>query len=344
LRKRPLIHVTDLFRPYNDPDDHWDLATVYALACRGAHDLKGVLIDYPPKRAGDWNPDITAVAQLNHITGLSVPVSVGSPHPMRSRGDTQPYASRGDHAGVRMVLDILRQSNEPVVISVVGCCRDIAVASKQAPALFAEKCAAVYLNAGTGSPNEDLARKLEYNVSLGRAAYAALFDLPCPLYWMPCFEEMRPRTGRVVRAYGTHYRFRQSDILPDLSPRVRNYFASMFTKKSDHAWLSSLYRPPDQAVLSEHGGHMRSMWCTGGFLHAAGSTVTTDGTIVPLDRAGTTAAFTFDPVAVRCTDEGVTTWSHERSARTRFIFHVRDTARYEAAMTKALRAVLMRLP
>ncbi len=28
----PLIHETDLFRPHIDPDDHFDLACVYALA------------------------------------------------------------------------------------------------------------------------------------------------------------------------------------------------------------------------------------------------------------------------------------------------------------------------
>jgi hypothetical protein len=25
----PVIHITDVHRPYNDPDDHWDLACVY---------------------------------------------------------------------------------------------------------------------------------------------------------------------------------------------------------------------------------------------------------------------------------------------------------------------------
>lgn len=30
----PLIHQTDLFRPHFDPDDHWDLACVFALAAR----------------------------------------------------------------------------------------------------------------------------------------------------------------------------------------------------------------------------------------------------------------------------------------------------------------------
>ena len=33
--KVAMLHATDLFRPYNDPDDHWDLACLYALAHRG---------------------------------------------------------------------------------------------------------------------------------------------------------------------------------------------------------------------------------------------------------------------------------------------------------------------
>jgi hypothetical protein len=49
----PLIHVTDLFHPHGDPDDHFDLASVYALALQGRFDLRGIVIDYPPGfRAG----------------------------------------------------------------------------------------------------------------------------------------------------------------------------------------------------------------------------------------------------------------------------------------------------
>jgi hypothetical protein len=68
-RKTPMLHVTDLFRPHMDPDDHWDLACVYALAYRGDIDLKGVLIDHPPENADGRNPDIAAVAQMNLIVG-----------------------------------------------------------------------------------------------------------------------------------------------------------------------------------------------------------------------------------------------------------------------------------
>lgn len=40
----PVFHETDLFRPHEDPDDHWDLACQFALAKRGLIDLQGVLI------------------------------------------------------------------------------------------------------------------------------------------------------------------------------------------------------------------------------------------------------------------------------------------------------------
>ena len=55
-KKTPVLHVTDLYRPHMDPDDHWDLACVYALACQGYIELKGVLIDHPPENAGQRNP------------------------------------------------------------------------------------------------------------------------------------------------------------------------------------------------------------------------------------------------------------------------------------------------
>ena len=80
------IHQTDIFHPHGDPDDHWDLATVYALAARGALDLQGLLFDYPPAhRTGD--PATLAMAQLGHITGITgVPLTVGSRLLRRLRG------------------------------------------------------------------------------------------------------------------------------------------------------------------------------------------------------------------------------------------------------------------
>jgi hypothetical protein len=338
----PVIHATDLFRPHCDPDDHWDLACVFALAYARAIDLKGILIDFAPQPRDSHNPDVMAVAQMNYVTGLHVPVSIGAPHPMRSRGDSQPEADASDHAGINMVLEILRSSPEPVIIHITGSCRDIAIAGRKTPQLFADKCAGIYLNAGTGSPDASKAAQLEYNVGLAPLSYAAIFDLPCPIYWMPCFEEMK--SGPVVMEYGTHYLFRQSEILPDLSQRMQNFFAYVLGKKQDHQWLTYLTGPREEKLLETVGTQDRHMWCTGGFLHSAGKTVVADGSIVERDDAGDAGVFAFDPVRVSCSDEGVTKWDHDEAARGCYNFHVRKTADYQEAMTKAMKSLLRRLP
>jgi hypothetical protein len=337
-----VIHATDLFRPHCDPDDHWDLACEFALAYAGQIDLKGILIDFAPQPRNDHDPDVMAVAQMNYVTGLHVPVSVGAPHPMRSRADSQPEADARDHAGVNMVLEILRRSSQPVIIHITGSCRDIAIAGNKAPQLFADKCAGIYLNAGTGSPDVSKAAQLEYNVGLAPLSYAALFDLPCPIYWMPCFEEMK--SSRVVMEYGTHYLFRQSAILPHLSGRMQNFFACVLGKKQDHRWLTYLTGPREEKLLETVGAQERHMWCTGGFLHAAGKTVLADGSIVERNRAGDSAIFSFDPIRLSCSDGGVTRWDHDETARGRYIFHVRNVAGYQEAMTKAMKSLLCRLP
>jgi hypothetical protein len=73
----PLIHQTDLFHPHGDPDDHFDLATVFALAAQQRLDLRGIVIDYPPpRRRGD--PALGAVAQFSRLTGVVAPVAVGT--------------------------------------------------------------------------------------------------------------------------------------------------------------------------------------------------------------------------------------------------------------------------
>jgi hypothetical protein len=260
-----------------------------------------------------------------------------------------------EHGGIRQVLRILRESPQPVVINVIGSCRDIAIAGKMAPDLFAQKCARIYLNAGAGSRDKEKAKKLEYNVGLEPAAYAAIFDLPCPVYWMPCFEEVHPEQKEkmwTVREFGTFYRFRHDDVLPHLSTKAQNFFTFMYRERRGRElkteigihWLQNLLGPPDSAELTRLQTTYRNMWCTAGFLHAAGLTVTKDGRIVPLAEGVDDAVFTFDPIRVTCDDRGVTEWSPANAPSHRYIFHVRDTDRYQAAMTHALRELLARLP
>ena len=269
------LHVTDLFRPHNDPDDHWDLATQYALAMQGKVDLRGVMIDHP--NAG-WAkaPDICVVAQLNHITGKAVPVVVGSPR-VPAAEEMRTGAAAADLAGVRAFLELMRQSPRPVVVHVVGSCRDVALAARLEPELVARRCAGIYLNAG--------------------------------------------------------------------SERVQNYFMAMYAggKTADGLWLQQLAAPKDAEALAAQGSRDRNMWCTAGFLHAAGLTVTKSGEIVPL-KSASDVVFAFEPVRVKCSAAGVTEWTKDPQSKKRFILRVTDVERYQSAMTSALKSLLTKLP
>lgn len=326
------IHETDLFRPHQDPDDHWDLACQFSLAHMGLHRLQGVMIDHPPGFVkGD--PDIQAVQQLNVLTGLHTPVGIGAPD------DAKTAAS----SGAAMLLEALEHTPEPVTIHIVGSSRDVAQALQANRPLFAAKCRAVYLNAGSGNQNG----RLEYNVELDPASYAAIFSAPCPVYWMPCFDTV-PDWGvedmRVGR-YGTFYRFLQKDILEKLSPRMQNYFLSMLTQKTDSRWLAALNGPVDQDALAEYGGRLRNMWCTGGLLHAVGLCVSLQGNIAPSGENPADEVFGFTPIHVQCDVDGYTEWAACPAGETdRYLFTVMDTSAYPQAMTHAMRSLLEQLP
>jgi hypothetical protein len=334
-----LIHATDLFRPHNDPDDHFDLATVFAFAAQGRFELLAVMIDHPPQGLAA-DPDVLAVAQLARITGLAVPVLTGSPRRL-DPGEAARPEHRQDIAGVRALLEILRRAPRPVAISIVGSARDVALAGRLEPKLFAARCAGIYLNSGSGTPDKAKAARLEYNVGLDPVSYAAIFDLPCPVYWCPCFE-VAPGPGVPMASgeFGTYYRFLQKDLFDRLSPRLQNYFAFMLKQgESDResqtevealrpSWLRTLEAPPDRALLERQGSRLRNMWSTGGFFHAAGLAL---------------PALTFDPVRVKCGADGVTEWSPDPRSKDRFLFHVRDREHYAAAQTAALTDLLSTL-
>lgn len=342
----PTILQTDLYHFHADPDDHWDLATEFALAYISLIDLKGVLIDYPPDKIAYFpfseDPAIQAVNQMNYITGLAVPMGVGASEDQISGLSLK---EGSNISGINMVLKILRESDEPVAIHIVGSCRDIAIAGNMEPELFRNKCKGIYLNAGSGI-NRGM---LDHNVNLNPLAYSAMFRLPCPVYWLPCFNDMN--AFFTIGVNGTFYKFMQGDVIPYLSDKVQKFFAYALGRIEDHRWLKYLISEKDQELIDKICGQPRNMWCTAGFLHGAGKTVTTEGEIISLDTAESNTVFSFEPITVHCGEDGITSWQYadnEDKSREneppRYIFKVNDTNKYEEAMTKALKTLLMNLP
>ncbi|WP_028002481.1 hypothetical protein [Sinorhizobium arboris] len=334
-----LLHQTDLFRPYADPDDHWDLACVYALAASGQLELGGILVDFPPDSRPGRSPDVTGIAQLSYLTGLPTHMAVGSSVPYTHDPASLAALPRRDRAGAEFILDYLRDSAGPAYISIVGSCRDLAVAAKLEPDLFRNKCAGIYLNAGAGHPDVAKQGQLEYNVMLNAAAYAATFDIPCPIFWMPCFETDDGDFNPKVERFGTFYRFNQSDVLPKLSPVLQSYFTYSLEARTDARYLQPLLAPQSD-TSSWYTVHAdRFMWCTAGFFHMVSQAVDKAGKIIAGSDADD-AIFGFRPVDIKCNPNGVTTWSSAGADSNRFLFEVKDLENYPSAMTAAMATLL----
>ena len=78
----PILYSTDLFHPHDDPDDHYDLATLFALE---EFDLKGIILDLgatQKERIGE-----PPIRQMEAITRREVAYAIGLSQPLRSADD-----------------------------------------------------------------------------------------------------------------------------------------------------------------------------------------------------------------------------------------------------------------
>ncbi len=342
----PVLYLGDIYQPYCDPDDYWDLATAYALAKLGRIELLGIVLDYPLEPDsygfvmwGAGDPSVTAVAQLNYVTGLAVPVAVGSSVPYQSIATGDVQMAGPDAGGVNLIIEKLRSSPEPVAVVVVGSCRTLALAAWKAPELFQTKCRGVYLNADTVRQDENRPNQSEWNRSLDPEAYLALWKLPCPIYWLPCFED--PSSFKISR-YSGFWLLNQGDLLPYLSKPVQSYFLYGLTRNTNQNWLSHLQSGPAPEALGLQSQKYRNMWCTAGFLHLAGLTVTHEGKLAALDETAQEEA-TYDFVPIRSAElkaSGKDRWEESLNPDGQFIIELTDTDAYAGAMPKALRTLL----
>jgi hypothetical protein len=269
----PVIYTSDLFHPHADPDDHWDLATIYAFANQGVIDLLGICLNWScdPIFKKFFNtpigdPAVMSVAQLDFITGRTTLCGIGSSNELKSADDAQ---SDSRINGVNLIIDALKRADHKVIIHIVGSARDVAIAGNREPGLFAKKCAAIYLVAGRSDGQPD-----EYNVTIDKKAFIRIFQLPCPVYWMPCLKAIEG--NRVVLGeYDCWYKFKQQEILPDLSDKMQNYFMFAFKPgwqpdpKSDvlksfsyanFQWLCAITAEPNRQDIAKYSSYERNMW------------------------------------------------------------------------------------
>jgi len=340
---KDVILTTDLYHRHADPNDHWNLATMYSLANLGWIKFAGIMCDDDRALRNDGSflhfgdPSVESIAQLNYITGLAVPVGFGSRIPIKSKSDLDEVLKLHKKiSSVTLLLDTLQRSESKVDIHMCGSCKDVVIAYKYAPELFEKKCDCIYLNAGT----YEIQDPLEYNVSLEPYAFSQIFKIPCNIRWAPCFDRLVYPLSPAIRS--NYYKINQADMVPVMSEALKKYFNFMYGPVMDKGWLSYLREELDTELLATWENTARQMWSTPGYLLSAGKKATLQGEIVDISDPSE-AVFVYTPVNVKVTDGGIVEWE-DTSESNVTMFRNAGIETYFSAMGKVIKKLLSTLP
>jgi hypothetical protein len=335
----PLIYCTDLFHPHDDPDDHFDLATIYAIP---EIRLLGIVLDQGGNQ--EKRPGKIPVSQLNALTGRNVPTVMGLSQPLQNPLDTGRDQPDIYQAGVRMILESLRTSPEPVFILAVGSVRDIAAAFHREPELFRKKVRRIGVFIGEASDE----KFVEYNVGLDPQAYVGLMRSGLPLYWIPCFD------GGIWQNQGhaSFWQANHADILRQAPSELIQFFVYALERETTDplAFVRATVDPERQRRLFEQA---RNLWCTASFAVLLGRDLQcVEGTYQTGPRGAsdgedptlTNALFAFEPVDITITDAGVVQYGQGPNSHSVWRFKILDKHNYARGMTEATAKLLAAFP
>ncbi|RIQ22868.1 nucleoside hydrolase [Jiangella rhizosphaerae] len=339
----PVVSVTDLYHPPEDPGDNVDLVMAYGLP---GVELRAVILDAlqekrdlvdggVPGYPGPRDPGIVPVSQLNAIFGRDVPFAVAPFRRMRAVDDTMDDAPAFQQFGVDLLIRTLRESPEPVHVLSFGSARPIAVALNRAPEVFAEKLARLHLCAGTTTPTYPEWNVLQDPIAMIRVLSA---DLPVALY--PC------ATEESCYAYDEHNTFYWLDSLAwiaGMHPALRRYLGYALGRVARPDWLRVLEEELPADVMAGVYARRHAVWETAVWIQVSGRRIVRrpDGThrIVPAgDVEPGDHVVRNDLVPCRVTPHETGLYSFELvdgPSRTS-VFVRDDPAEYERALNEAL--------
>ncbi len=252
----PIVVITDLYHPYQDPGDNMDLIMGFGLP---DVDLKAVLLDitdafrkntadHPtlwkdprgPREAG-----IIPVEQLNYIFNKKIPYALGPLSMMKSEEDKMEYLPDYEQGAFSLLTKILTESEKPVEILSFGSARILAVAYNRNPDLLKKKISKIHLSAGTASKNYELGSDPganaipggEWNVALDVYAFTRILksDLPIAIY--PCAGK---DGGFIKDQNNTYWRLSDMEFIKQMDPQLQKYLDFAFNKKLQYDFLRAM--------------------------------------------------------------------------------------------------------
>ncbi|MBP7936910.1 MAG: nucleoside hydrolase [Phycisphaerae bacterium] len=328
----PYIHSTDLLHPHEDPDDHFDLATAYALE---ELDIRAILLDLGDRQK--LRSGRLPVEQLNKLTGRRVPSAAGLSVALKSPDDKGLDQPKEDQGAIELLLKVLRESSEPVILNTLGSERDVCAAFNREPELLRKKISRLYVNAGGLKGDER-----EWNVRLDPLSYVGLMRSGLPISWCPC----QPTNVNL----STHWVFKHKDVLESMPAGLLNFFIYALQRvppgEIDPMAALAMDLRPWRHILMEQD---RNMWSTASILDAAGRSIYRVGDRWVAARSAPAGGqlaevFRFIPVRVEIDNRAVTRWKEAPGDPTMRVYQVADAKNHQAAMASCLRQVLENFP
>jgi len=339
----PLVHITDLYHPPQDPDDHIDLATVVALS---EYDLRGVILDVTqkfldPAPAGfdiSRDPGFIPVLQLSHIMGHAIPAAAGPRVPLSGPDDDAKSRPQSEQAGIQLLLDILESSREPVVLSLVGSARVVTAAFNRAPELLRNKVRSLLLNAGSLG-----GIKREWNVGLDAAAYTGLWRSGLPIHWFPCATEKSAFDPDHER--GTYWKTSHRALFGSLSPEMRSWFFYALSRANRGDVIQAMSEVVENGPWEKLLDESRNLWSTASLVMTTGRVLvrTVSGwRFVQATDAGRAEAWPWrlDPIEATVNEDAGVEWKPAGKESRTYLFGRQKGPRFGDAMAEALGALL----
>lgn len=339
----PLVHITDLYHPPQDPDDHADLATIVALP---EYDLRAVVLDAtrrflvpePEGRDIARDPGFVPVAQLGHLSGRAILAAAGPVEPLASVDDDASDRPTIEQAGINLLLETLERSEEAVTISVVGSCRVLAAALNRAPDVLRSKTRAILLNAGS-----TVGPEREWNVGLDPFAFERLWRSGLPIHWFPCGTDsgaFDPAHGR-----GTFWKVDHATLFRDLAPGLRAWFAYALSNSPRGDIIHAIHADDPLSMLAGIPDGERNMWSTISLVLGAGRMLAqTPGgwRFLSSDDAKGLPCWPchLDPIHATVDSEAFVSWEPTRGRTPHLLFGRKPGKGYGVAMAEALNALL----
>ncbi len=304
-----VIYCTDLFHPHDDPDDHFDLATLFMMP---EVDIKIVVLDQGDKQRE--RPGSIPVSQMNRITGLKVPTAIGLAGKLANPRDKALDQPAEFQNGVSMMLKILKESSVPVTVAAVGSMRDIVAAFNREPDLFRNKVCKIMAFIGDASHPSFI----EYNVGLDPQAYIGLMRSGLPVWWIPCFDGGLWQN----KGHASFWKAGHGDLLGNSAPELIQFFIYALNKEIADP-IAFLSTPVDPAQKAKLFSGTRNLWCTAIF----------DAITWPKDKTADDC-FGFRKVDLSIDNNAVIHYGKSEDSNAVMLFEIRDPVKYAETMTR----------